>query len=459
MSYSNNFGSSNNSIDSSTMINTSIGFRSDSPSLRAPGLSFSLAIRLKNPEALDDPYKPLQYPLAPPDYYSRLSESENDADMDCETGSRYLDSMEEDESESHGILGDYEPVMMRPGREETRGSNFINCRQCEIPFDYSRASLWVPGYKRAAPKSLQIPNENTHPQIVRCPECATENCMGCENSPHGNHCSYAQYRVVWHALCTVDDAIVQHRVGSSYPRTNNPLEMAVVKALNTLIEYIPQNSATSFGYCELIRKSMLLDQVAVTIHNMSQENRFDAVCLQSWAFIHMLSQRQDLYGLLFEERLQLLRDLSPGVRVLGFPVAFFTVEQVFDADRYAPLTYRIWPLIQQGYQSAHDYLSLDAQINDTWPAVMLARHIVQLHDDLKAKSSPPPELIRFVQGQNLQSFAARLEEMHRVEGTQYGAVHTNTRTVPSSWVEKKRGQEYQESIEDEQGGKRRKATT
>ncbi|TGO45743.1 hypothetical protein BCON_0369g00070 [Botryotinia convoluta] len=420
-------------MNSSTMTNTSVSSRSNSPNLRAPGLSFSLAIRLKNPEALDDPHKPLQYPLAPPDFYSRFSEADTDADMDFET--ELNDGMEEDETENQAMVEDYEPVMMRFEREETRGSNFINCRQCGIAFDYSRASLWVPGYKRTPPKSFRIPNENTHPQIVRCPECNTENCMGCENSPHDDCCSYAQYRVVWHALCTVDDAIVQHRVGPSYPRTNNPLDAAVVTALDILIEHIPKYATNSFGCCELIRKSMLLDQIAVTIHNMDEENQFDTVCLQSWAFVQILSQRQDLCGLLFEERLQFLRNLSPGVRVLGFP-----------------------PIIQQSYQSAHDFLSSNAQLNDAWPAVMLARNIVHLHDDLKTKSSPPLELIRFVQGQNLQSFAARLEEMHRVEGTQYGAVHTNSRTGPSSWVTKKRGQEDKEAVEEAKGGKRRKTT-
>ncbi|KAF7935541.1 hypothetical protein BELL_0096g00080 [Botrytis elliptica] len=442
-------------MNSSAMINTSVDSRSNSPSLRAPGLSFSLAIRLKNPETLNDPHKPLQYPLPPPDFYSRFAEADTDAEMDFET--EFNDGMEED-SGSQGMAEDYEPVMMRLEREETRGSNFIDCRQCGIAFDYSRASLWVPGYKRTPPKSFRIPNENTHPQIVRCPKCNTENCMGCEKSPHGDCCSYANYRVVWHALCAVDDAIVQHRVGASYPRDNNPLDVAVVKALDILIEHIPKKDTTSFGYCELIRKGMLLDQVAVTIHNMDEENRFDTVCLQSLAFVQMLSQHQDLCGLLFEERLQFLRNLSPGVRVLGFPVAFFTAEQVFDADRYAPLTYRIWPIIQQSYQSAHDFLSSNTQLNDSWPAVMLARNIVHLHDELKPKSSPPLELLRFVQGQNLQSFAARLEEMHRVEGTQYGAVHTNTRTGPSSWVTKKRCQEAQEAAEEDKGGKRRKTT-
>ncbi|KAF7909883.1 uncharacterized protein EAF01_003601 [Botrytis porri] len=456
MNYSTGFGSSNNSMDSSAMINTSVSSRSNSPNLRAPGLSFSLTIRLKNPETLDDPYKPLQYPLAPADFYSRFAEADTDADMYFET--EFNDGMEEDESESQGMVEDYEPEMVRLEREETRGTNFIDCRQCAFTFDYSRASLWVPGYKRTPPKSFRYPNENTHPQIVRCPECATENCMGCENSPHDNCCSYAQYRVVWHALCAVDDAIVQHRVGSSYPRTNNPLSAAVVKALDILIEHIPKHATNSFACCELIRKSMLLDQVAVTIHNMNEENRFDTVCLQSWVFVQMLSQRQDLCGLLFEERLQFLRNLSPGVRVLGFPVAFFRMEQVFDADQYAPLTYRIWPIIQQSYQSAHEFLPSNAQLNDAWPAVMLARNIVHLHDELKPKSSPPLELIRFVQGQNLQSFAARLEEMHRVEGTQYGAVYTNNRTGPSSWVTKKRCKEDQEAVKEEKGGKRRKTT-
>ncbi|KAF7959726.1 hypothetical protein EAE96_001336 [Botrytis aclada] len=458
MSYSNHFGSSNDSMNSSALTNTSVGSRSSSPLFRAPGLSFSLAIHLKNPETLDDPHKPHQYPLAPPDFYSRYFEADVDTDDDMDFENEFNDGMEEDDSGSQGMVEDYEPVMMRLEREETRGTNFINCRQCGIDFDYSRASLWVPGYKRTPPKSLQIPNENTHPQIVRCPECDTENCMGCEKSPHDERCSYADYRVVWHALCAVDDAIVQHRVGSPYPKNNNPLDVAVVKALNVLITHIPQDTTTSFGYCELIRKSMLLDQVAVTIHNMDEENRFDTVCLQSWEFLHMLSQRQDLYGLLFEERLQFLRNLSPGVRVLGFPVAVFTVEQVFDADRYAPLTYRIWPLIQQSYQSAHGYLSSNAQLNDAWRAVTLARNIVLLHDDLKTKSAPPLELIRFVQGQNLQSFAARLEEMHRVEGTQYGAVHTNTRAGPFTWVEKKRVQEDKEAVEEDRGGKRRKTT-
>lgn len=457
------------------MINTSVSSRPNSPNLRAPGLSFSLEIRSKNPETLDDPHKPLQYPLAPPDFYSRFAEDDTDAEMDLETVSscplyhkttvlsltvvqEFNDGMKEDEGDSQGMVEEYEPVMMRLEREETRGSNFIDCRQCGIAFDYSRASLWVPGYKRNPSKSFRIPNENTHPQIVCCPECNTENCMGCEKSPHDDCCSYANYRVIWHALCAVDDAIVQHRVGSPYPRNNNPLNVAVVKALDILIEHIPKKDTTSFGYCELIRKSMLLDQVAVTIHNMNEENRFDTVCLQSWAFVQMLSQRQDLYGLLFEERLQFLRNLSPGVRVLGFPVAFFNIEQIFDADRYAPLTYRVWPIIQQSYQSAHDFLTSDAQLNDAWPAVMLARNIVQLHDDLKTKSSPPLELIRFVQGQNLQSFAARLEEIHRVEGTQYAAVHTNIRTGPSSWTTKKRGQEDEEAVEEDQGGKRRKTT-
>ncbi|TGO29730.1 hypothetical protein BPAE_0011g00010 [Botrytis paeoniae] len=421
MNYSNDFGYSNNSMNSSTMINTNVSSRSNSPNLRAPGLSFSLAIRLKNPETRDDLHKPLQYPLAPPDFYSRWSKADTDANMDSEIESN--DGMEEDESASQGMVEDYEPVIMRLEREETRGSNFINCRQCAITFDYSRASLWVPGYKRTPPKSFRIPNENTHPQIVRCPECATENCMGCENSPHDDCCSYANYRVVWHALCTVDDAIVQHCVGPSYPRNNNPLDVAVVKALDVLIKHIPKKDTTSFGYCELIRESMLLDQVAVTIHNMDEENRFNTV--------------SGLWDSLWH---------------------FFTIEQVFDANRYAPLTYRVWSIIQQSYQSAHNFLTSDAQLNDAWPAVMLARNIVHLHDDLKTKSAPPLELIRFVQGQNLQSFAARLEEMHRVEGTQYGAVHSNTRTGPSSWVTKKRGQEDEEAVEEDQGGKRKKTT-
>lgn len=355
----------------------------------------------------------------------------------------------DDESDGNSSTGsNYEPMMLRIEREETRGDNFINCRSCGNTFDYTRLTLWVPGYQRIMRRSLQTPNENTHPQIVRCPSCDIENCLGCEKSPHDDCCSFAHTRDMWHTLCAVDDAIINHRKTSPYLTDNKSLNSAVLKALSTLIEKIPGYPKASFGFTELLRKSLLLDQVAVTIRNMTPENRFDSVCLQSWTFLYMLSQRDDLRGLLFEDRLQFLRNMSPGLRLLGFPVSYFAVQRVYDADRYAPSTYCIWSIIKDSHQSAHEFLSSEAELNDAWPAVQLARNIVRLYDDLKTKQSPPTQLIAFIQGQQLQSFAARLEDIHRIEGRQYGVVHENTRKAPSPWIVKKRGHDL---VKDQDG--------
>ncbi|KAF7865431.1 hypothetical protein EAF04_006406 [Stromatinia cepivora] len=431
-----------NKPNSPSKVATSVAQSNSSP-LRAPGLSFTLSFHLKNPESLKTPLKALAPPSFPP------ANDSNGFTADTSVGDESMDG------------GDSESMMIGGQREHTLGDTFLECRNCGDIFDYSRYPLWVPGYqrKRRLPRSLQMPYESTHPQIVRCPGCDAENCMACEKRPHEDFCSYEQAHVVWHALCTVDDAIVQYRKVSLRKKDSKNLDAAVIKALNILLEQIPKDSKVSLDYSDLIRKSLLLDHVAVTIGNMTAENRFDTICLQSWAFIHMLSQRENLFGLLFEDRLQLLRDLSPGVRVLGFPVSFFPVELTFDADRYAPLTYNIWSLIRRNYQSAHEFLSEDIQLNDEWPAVQFARRIVRLHDDLK-KQPPPSELTLFTQAQQLQSFSARLEEMHRVVGTKYGALQQNIRVARSPWLVKKRGQDDRDDDDDDEntGGKRRKTT-
>ncbi|KAI9641690.1 hypothetical protein NHQ30_009546 [Ciborinia camelliae] len=370
--------------------------------------------------------------------------------------------MEENNNRDYGMAEVFELMRITAEREETRGDTFLDCCKCGNTFDYSHLSLWLPGYQHTLPKSLQMTNEYTHPQIVRCPGCDAENCMGCEKSPHDECCSFAHARTVWHALCAVDDAIVQYRKQSSCTKNTKSLDTAVVKALNTLLEHIPKDSTASFGYRDLLRKSMLLDQVAVTIGNMTAENKFDTICLQSWAFINMLSQRSDLYELLFEERLEFLRNMSPGIRVLGFPIAFFPIERTYDADRYAPRTYRIWSLIQESSQCAREFLSTTAPLNDAWPAVIMARNIINVHDDLRRQQWPPSELVTFAHGQELSSFAARLEEMHRVEGTEYGAVHGNIRVARTSWSTGKRGQDQvrdQDNDKEDMRGKRRKTTS
>ncbi|CAD6444251.1 327b2797-9905-4a05-bbb3-bc14af6ab094-CDS [Sclerotinia trifoliorum] len=446
---------------------TSVAQSNYSP-LRAPGLTFTLTYHLKNPRNLETSRKaiaPLSFGsntdtgVGAISHCAQASQRSFEADITDQNsdGEESASATEDDYDGDESMNDDSEYMMVGAQQEHTLGDTFIECRSCGDIFDYSRYALWVPGYQRKLRRSLRMPSEDTHPQIVRCPGCDAENCMACEKPPHEYSCFYEHAHVVWHALCTVDDAIVQHRKVSPYKRDNKSLEAAVVKALNILLEHIPKDSKASLDYSDLIRKSLLLDQVAVTIGNMTAENRFDTVCLQSWSFIHMLSERKNLFGLLIENRLELLRDLSPGVRILGFPVSFFPVELTYDADRYAPLTYTIWSLIRRNYQSAHEYLSADTELNDKWPAVQLARNIVQLYDDLK-KQSQPSELTLFMQAQQLQSFSARLEEMHRVSGTEYGAVKENIRVARSPWLVKKRGQDDGDDCDDT-GGKRRKTPT
>ncbi|KAG4026980.1 hypothetical protein MFRU_034g00400 [Monilinia fructicola] len=431
--------------------------KSSSTPLRAPGLSFSLTLNLKRPQtAVERPVVPSSSQnhnfdnrsdnskvgpeLVPQRNFEKAS-TDQGSDNDEST-----DAMDED-----SFCEEFDHMVLRVEREETRGDSFINCRRCGNTFDYSQLSLWVPSYKRTLPRSLQMPNENTHPQIVRCSGCDTENCMACEKSPHDECCSFAPVRVVWHALCIVDDAIIQHRKQSPYHKDTRSLDAAVVKALNTLLNRIPKDTKPNLGYCDLLRKSMLLDHVAVTIRNMTPANQFDTLCIQSWAFINMLAQRDDLYGLLFENRLQFLRNMSPGVRVLGFPISFFPVERTYDADRYAPQTYSMWSLIHKAGENADEYLSASSQLNDAWPAVLLARATVNLHHSLgKKQPSHLPNLISYGQAYQLSSFEARLEEMHRVDGTKYGAVHENTRIIPSSSYIKKRGQDQVEDGESDE---------
>ncbi|KAB8296384.1 hypothetical protein EYC80_009134 [Monilinia laxa] len=457
---------------------------SSSTPLRAPGLSFGLTLNLKNPQTAIE--HPVILSSSQNHNFNYLSDdSEVDAELvnysfrniiasfanvqisqqDFEEEPTDQDS-DNDESayamEEDSFYEDFNHMILRVDREETRGDSFLNCRKCGKTFDYSRLSLWVPSYQRTPPRSLQMPNENTHPQIVRCPQCDIENCMACEKSQHDECCSFASVRIVWHALCIVDDAIIQHRKESPYNKDTKSLDAAVIKALNTLLNRIPKDTKTKFEYCNLLRKSMLLDQVAVTIRNMTPANQFDTLCLQSWAFVNMLTERNDLYGLLFEDRLQFLRNMSPGVRVLGFPISFFSVERTYDADRYAPQTYSMWSLIHQAGENADEFLSVNSQLNDSWPAVLLARATVNLHHSLgKKQPSPLPDLISFGQAHQLSSFEARLEEMHRVDGTKYGAVHENTRMIPLGSHFKKQGQDHVEdqiSNEEEIGGKRRKMT-
>ncbi|APA10840.1 predicted protein [Sclerotinia sclerotiorum 1980 UF-70] len=452
---------------------TSVAQSNYSP-VHASGLTFTLRYHLKNPRNLENPGKA----LAPPSfssendsvvsntdtsggaisYSAQASQRSFEADITGQNsdGEKSAPATEDDYDGDESMNDDSESMIIGAQREHTLGDTFIECRNCGDIFDYSRYALWIPGYQRNLRRSLRMPYEDTHPQIVRCPGCDAENCMACEKRPHEHSCFYEHAHVVWHALCSVDDAIVQHRKVSPYEKDDKNLDAAVVKALNILLEQIPKDSKVSLDYSDLIRKTLLLDQVAFTIGNMTAENRFDTICLQSWSFIHMLSERKNLFGLLMEDRLQLSRDLSPGVRILGFPVAFFPVELTFDADRYAPLTYNIWSLIRHNYKSAHEYLSGDTELNDKWPAVQLARNIVQLHDDLK-KQPQPSELTLFMQAQQLQSFSARLEEMHRVSGTKYGAVKENIRAVRSPWLVKKRGQD-DENDDENTGGKRRKTT-
>ncbi|RAL64914.1 hypothetical protein DID88_001506 [Monilinia fructigena] len=418
--------------------------QSSSTPLRAPGLSFGLTLNFKNPQTA---VERLVVPSSSQNlnFDNRSDDSEVNTEMvsqqDFEEESTDQDSDNDESADTmeDSFYEDFNHMMFRVEREETRGDSFLNCRKCGNTFDYSRLSLWVPSYKRTPLRSLQMPNENTHPQIVRCPGCDTENCMACEKSPHDECCSFAPVCIVWNALCIVDDAIIQHRKQSPYNKDTKSLDAAVIKALNTLLSRIPKDTKTNFEYCNFLRKSMLLDHVAVTIRNMNSSSQSDTLHLQSWAFINMLAKRNDLSGLLFEDRLQFLRNMSPGVR-----------------------TYSIWSLIYQAGENANEFLSANSQLNDSWPAVLLARATVNLHHSLGKKQPSPralPDLISFGQAHQLSSFEARLEEMHIVDGTKYGAVHENTRMAPLVSHFKKRGQdqvEDQDSNEKEIGGKRRK---
>ncbi|KAF7899550.1 hypothetical protein EAF00_003886 [Botryotinia globosa] len=351
----------------------------------------------------------------------------------------------------------------------------VKCIKCRISSTYKVSQVWLPNPSQPELVAPESANTKSHLHIAACVKCSFGTCLGCGLAPHLKECTFSDTRAAWEALCAVDDAAVNFRHESPHlPLTHATREVlpALLKCLTTLNTTVARNGAITFGFDQLLRKSVLLDLVADFLRDMTMQNmELTPLLIQILEFLHILAENIETRNLFFENR-QILKTTSPGLRTLVFPLALLPIQQVstFDWNNHDARTYSIWPLLQRCLEVAEQYMH--ANHDDVWSAALVA--LVQRIPDVYelVASSVPSKSLKLTYTHHTQQelgYAVGLRELFAVAVAKNSEAKKMATDEDTSMMDvdpplKKRGRtrgraEVQDVDEDEasRAGKRRNA--
>ncbi|KAF5877691.1 uncharacterized protein Bfra_002059 [Botrytis fragariae] len=296
----------------------------------------------------------------------------------------------------------------------------VKCIKCRISNTYKVSQVWLPNPSQPELIAPNSANTKSHLHIAACAKCSFGTCLGCGLAPHLKECTFSDTRAAWEAMCAVDDAAINFRHESPHlPLTHATREVlpALLQCLKTLNTTVARNGAHTFGFDQLLRKSVLLDLVADFMRDMTVQNmELTPLLIQVLEFLHMLAENTGTRNLFFEKR-QVLKASSPGLRTLAFPLVLLPVQQVsaFNWDDREAKTYALWPLMQRSLKVAQQYMH--ANHDDVWSAALVS--LVQRIPDVYAlvASSVPPKPLKLTYTHYTQhelGYAIGLKELFAV---------------------------------------------
>ncbi|KAF7959719.1 hypothetical protein EAE96_001330 [Botrytis aclada] len=269
----------------------------------------------------------------------------------------------------------------------------VNCIKCRVSSTYNVSQVWLPNPSQPELVAPDSANTKSHLQIAACAKCSFGTCLGCGVAPHLKECTFSDTRAAWEALCSVDDAALNFRNDSPHlPLNHTTREVlpVVLQCLTTLNTTAARNGAITFGFDQLLRKSMLLDLVADLMRHMTVQNiELTPLLIQTLEFLHMLAENTQTRNLFFEER-QALKATSPGLQTLAFPLALLPVQQLsaHNWNNRDAKTYTLWPLLQNCLKVAQQYMRENH--DDVWSAALVA-HAQRIPDIYALVASSVPQ--------------------------------------------------------------------
>ncbi|KAF7927406.1 uncharacterized protein EAE97_010081 [Botrytis byssoidea] len=296
----------------------------------------------------------------------------------------------------------------------------VNCIKCRIPNTYKVSQVWLPNPSQPDLLAPYSANTKSHLHIGACAKCSFGTCLACGVAPHLKECTFSDTRTAWEALCAVEDAAINFRNESPHlPLTHATREILspLLKCLTTLNITVARNEALTFGFDQLLRKSMLLDLVADFMRDMTVRTmELTPLLIQVLEFLHMLAENAETRKLFFEKR-QVLKTTSPGLQTLAFPLVLLSVQQesAYDWNDRDARTYTLWPLLQNCLNVAQQYMRENH--DDVWSTALVAlvQGVCDIYE-LVASSVPPKplELTYTHHNQHELGYAIGLKELFAV---------------------------------------------
>lgn len=233
--------------------------------------------------------------------------------------------------------------------------------------------------------------------------------MACGKAPHLVACTFADSKIAWDALCSVDEAMINIReknyTGLEILQAMRDMQPVLLQALSTLNSTITGNATPTFGFSELLRQSSLLDFIADIMRDMTVENmELNPLIIQIWEFLHTLAAQEETRNLFFEKRI-MLKESSSGLRKLAFPLALLPIDQTtrIGFNSNPPKEFILWPLLQRCYKVAQQYL--EANHDDVWSANVVAQRVVDVYTIAASDATEPLTASRIPFTQHQAGFA------------------------------------------------------
>ncbi|KAM0133423.1 hypothetical protein ACHAP3_005948 [Botrytis cinerea] len=326
----------------------------------------------------------------------------------------------------------------------------VKCVKCRTMNTHGVSQVWLPNSSQPRLIAPNSANTKSHLHIGACAKCNFGTCLACGVAPHLKECTFSDSRAAWEALCSVDEAIINFHTESPHLPINHatreilPTLLQCLKTLNTTVA---RNGALTFGFDQLLRKSMLLDVVADFMRDMTVQNmELTPLLIQILEFLHMLAENITTRNLFFERR-QVLKAASPGLRTLAFPLVLLPVQQVssYNWNDQNAKSFTLWPVLQRCLKVAQQYMHENN--DDVWSGalVALAQRVPDVYA-LVASSVPqkPLKLMYTHYTQHELGYAIGLRELFAVAVAKKAeakkvAVQEDTSSMETEPPLKKRG--------------------
>ncbi|CAD6444246.1 633009c4-c93b-4b51-bb86-5c68c69d1d8b [Sclerotinia trifoliorum] len=294
----------------------------------------------------------------------------------------------------------------------------IKCYKCGWFSQYQLRDMWMPDQQQP---NLVAPNSKatqTHLNIATCVKCSSGQCLPCGKAPHLTECIFADTRIVWNALLSVDTAVVNFRYVSPILSTvegSRDVYPVLLEALTTILAVVPRSGPLTFGLYELLHNSLILDLIADIMRDMTVANiQLSPLLIQTWEFLHMIAEHSELVGLFFQNR-HVLNGALPGLQQLAFPLVLLPIQQASNikSDVYPAKKYTFWPLLQKASDVANQYLQ--ANHDDVWSAAMVAQRVLDVYA-IVARSVAPNIVVprKIHRTQHEAGYAAGVRDLCRL---------------------------------------------